>query len=271
MSIWMTIGLIVLSQLILTLVLRTFPDFVGSALTKSLEHRFDLKLEKAKAEMQSAYSTLKTSVDFLSAGQAEHRLRTINAVEKLWNAILAVKEEFRDIVFVHMVMTPDEIGKVVQADPEHRLLGAAAKYRHEEHLHVKMDRIDRLAPEGERLFCGDRLWLIFFVTRAFCGRIGALMHISIIDRVYIDWREDEGVASQLMAIIPPTIITEAKQKPFFGVPMLLSYLEAEFLKEARRIMSGSQGLADSLSDIQAIVKVEHEKVAEATRERCLEP
>ena len=44
--------------------------------------------------------------------------------------------------------------------------------------------------------------------------------------------------------------------------MALAQLEAEFLHEATRVMSGSKAMADSLANVQSIMLLQNAKVAE---------
>jgi len=261
MSVWLTIGLMVLFQLILALVLRTFPDFLGSALTKSVEHRFNLQLEGVKAEMQSAFSTLTKSVEFLSARQTEYRAKTIASVETLWNALLAIEKEFVGIRVVHQFMRPSDIDEALRNRDENVWLKAIGEYRDTETFYSKMERIDAIVSERVRPFAGDRLWLIFDVIHTIHARIASSMGQALQEGQYIDWYGPD-LASALTSVLPSQLIEASKQQ--MNAPHeLLCFLKAEFLKEARRVMSGSQGLAEALSDIQAAMQIEHAKLADA--------
>lgn len=49
------------------LVLKLIPSSISKYVEKEIERRSDAKLEAIKAEIQGSYSTLKTSVDVLTA------------------------------------------------------------------------------------------------------------------------------------------------------------------------------------------------------------
>lgn len=109
---WLAVVIFAALQLAWTLLIRTFPTVLGSAFLKHLEHQQNLKLEQTEAELQSAYSTLKTSVDFLSTVQSELRSKVIASVEPLWAAVLAVKSEFSDVVFLDSILLPNELTRL---------------------------------------------------------------------------------------------------------------------------------------------------------------
>lgn len=258
--VWRALLIFVVLQLAWTLLIRTFPRVLGSAFLKRLEHQQNLKLEQTKAELQSAYSTLKTSVDFLSTVQSELRSKVITSVEPLWAAVLAVKSEFADVVLLDSVLLPNEIDDALQTGDHNTLIQSVEKYRDETCITKKMKCVDELATEKARLFAGDRLWLIFYIIRAVHGRLALLVHWSFEKNQYVDWRDDKGVQSLLEAVLSKQVIDSAKGKKVQGLQVLVAHLEAEFLKEAVRVMSGSQGFADSLSDLQATLQYEHQKL-----------
>ena len=75
-----------------------------------------------------------------------------------------------------------------------------------------------------------------------------------------NWRHDELMAVHLNNCLTPNRIQEAKSRAVGGLRLALSYLKADFLKEAVRVMSGSQHVADSLSDLQSTLLTEQQRL-----------
>ena len=92
-----------------TLLVRTFPAVLTETLTKGIEHRYATRLSRLKVDWDARYSTLKSSVDFLSASQSDLRTRSISSVESLWTTVLEIERECRALVFVDSILTPKEI------------------------------------------------------------------------------------------------------------------------------------------------------------------
>ena len=69
--------------LLWTILIRTIPSILSKGLEQRIEHRNNKKLEEIKATLQASYSTVGTSVDFLSAVQPELRSKMIASVEGL--------------------------------------------------------------------------------------------------------------------------------------------------------------------------------------------
>lgn len=248
-------------QITWTLLVRTFPSVLGNVFLKRLDHRLSAKLERTKAELQSAHSTLKTSVDFLSLGQAELRGKVVAAVELLWDMTRAVQREFSGVTSLEMILLPEEITEALQGQRASIFVTAVDDFRHESHLMEIMSRLEAFSIEKSRLFVSDRLWLIVYVTRAVHGRIAHLLQRSFEEGRYLSWRDDNAILSLAGSVFSTELIDTAKGSQIAGLQMILGNLEAEFLKEARRVMSGSQGFADALSDLQSTLRYEQQKIA----------
>ncbi|MXZ22717.1 MAG: hypothetical protein F4Y84_19320 [Caldilineaceae bacterium SB0665_bin_25] len=261
-----TVGAPILLVLALTLLVRTFPEVLREALAKRIQHGFDVELEDTRAIHQERLATGTSSVSFLSSMQSELRVKTIESAEILWRAILSIKSEFSDLTYVLSILYPDEI----RSNFRNGNLGLLARveiYRDIECTTDKIERISTNQVEETRLFVGDRLWKLFFVFRAFHGRLGTLMQMSFERYEYLDWREDDFILWQLRQSLDDSAIESAKQDPFGGVQIVVSHLEFEFLREATRVMSGSQTLADSLADVQSTLAVGFQVAREIQEKR----
>ncbi len=245
-----TVGAPILLVLALTLLVRTFPEVLREALAKRIQHGFDVELEETWAIHQERLATGTSSVSFLSSMQSELRVKTIESAESLWRAMLSIKNEYSDIVYLLSIFFPDEISAFLQKE-ERGPLARVENFRDFQFTTDTFERFTTVSIEETRLFVGDRLWYLFFAFRVFHGRLGYLMHKSFEEREYFDWRKDDHILSQLRPVLDDIAIEDARQDPFGGVQIIVSHLESEFLREATRVMSGSQALADSLSDVQS--------------------
>ena len=231
-----------------TLFVRIFPKVLGESFIRRIHHGYDVALEKVKAELQERFSTLESSVTFLAASQSELQSKRIESVALLWQACIAAKKEFSDAVFMYDIIHPTEIAKFFEND-DVRLDRIVGQYRSMDNFHEKLERVNAIATEEARLFAGDRLWLLFYHCRAFHGRIGLLVSKSFEDSRFYDWRSDQLIGEQLESILPRAIIRKAITENMGGSHTVTAHLEAEFLKEATRVMSGSKAVSESLEDI----------------------
>jgi hypothetical protein len=143
MSTWSALASVILSQLVFVVLLKYFPDFLNGALLKRVEHGYNVKLEavkselqrnsaqeieRSKAELQAAYSTIKSSVDFLSTGQTALRERSITSVEMLWGAMLQIKDAFSDVVYLDTILLPNEIDELFQGTRQSSIFQSVSGY-----------------------------------------------------------------------------------------------------------------------------------------------
>ena len=245
-----SVGASFLVLLVLTIVVRKLPEVLSEALVKRIQHTYDIRLEKTKAELQESLATLNSSVDLLSSMQSELRKKEIESAEILWKAVIAAKNEFYDLVYIHSIMYPEEITSSLR-EGDGGPLASVQGYRDNQFMVDKLARISVLPVEETRMFAGEHLWHRLFVFRAFLGRLGILMQESFAANTYVDWREDEFILSQLSTILEESAMESAKKDLLGGTETIVSSLESEFLQESYRVLSGSQAVSDSLPDFHA--------------------
>jgi hypothetical protein len=76
-----------------------------------------------------------------------------------------------------------------------------------------------------------------------------------------DWRKDDGIRQLLSAILPIAFVDDVRAREIGGLSIAISQLEAEFLHEATRVMSGSKAMADSLTNMQSVLQLQNAQIA----------
>jgi hypothetical protein len=271
-------GVFAALQIAWTLLVRTFPDFLGSALLKGIELRNSMEIEQLKDDLtretqreierlRADYATLKSSTDYLSANQTELRSRMIAATDRMWNSMLGIRKSFGDVMFIDTIALPKELEDAFANGSWPKLLAPLYDYRDERHVTMKImeNNVDDLAKD--RLFIGDRLWLIYYVFSGVHFRMGLLLHRSFATGKYNGWRDDDGIRQLLNAVLSEALVKPAFSRELSMMPNIIATLEAEFLKEGMRIMSGSKFFADSITDMQSTLRYELEVARSATESR----
>ena len=257
---WISQIILIAVVSIWTILIRTIPSILTKAIEERIEHQYNHKLEETKADLQASYSTVKTSVDFLSAVQPELRSKMIESVEKLWGAVLALDKGYGNIMFLDSIMHPKEVDQALRTENDSFVWDAFRLYQDDSSLVNNINRDSALTTGMERLFVGDRLWHIYNTIYVVYGRFGFLVHNSIKQKRYLSWRDDQHFISNLKNVLLEDVINEAKEKQFGGLRTIIVHLHAEFLKEGTYVMSGSKGFSKTLSDVQAALKDETSKI-----------
>jgi hypothetical protein len=244
------------------ILLKLLPSAITKFVDKEIERRSDTKLEKIKGEIQGSYSTLKSSVDMLTASNSGLHPHIIETVTALWSLIVTMKRNFSGMVAFDSIVLASEASEAFQDEAAHtNLIAFVEKHR---------DEFKELAANGailepdldkHRLFSGNRLWLIFYIIRAVYMRSSLLVARSFQTKDYVDWRKDDGIRQLLSAVLPETLVADVRARSLGGMSVAIDQLEARFLHEATRVMSGSRAVADSLADMQSILLLENAKLA----------
>jgi hypothetical protein len=262
------LALYALLQIVWTLLIRTFPNFLGGILLKGVERRNAVAIERVKDELsrntqleierlRADYSTLKSSTDYLSANQAELRSKMIASTERLWSSILWIRKRFGDVIFAERILSPSELDDAFAHGKWPKVTAHLKAYKDEGHVTTKLLEAQKEELDRERLFVGDRLWLIYYTFNAIHFRLGLLVNRSFKESRYVNWRDDKLIQQHVTAVFGAE-----RTQSFRDIATLTATLEAEFLREAMRIMSGSKFLADSITDLQATLLYANERITD---------
>ena len=142
--------------LVWTILIRAIPSIVSKGIEQRIEHRNNKKVEEIKATLQASYSTVGTSVDFLSAVQPELRSKMIGSVEVLWKSVLSFKERYSEIIFLDSILLAEEIERHLKSQSQNVVWQIMQKYQEESAFHELMEYQRKQSMESERLFVGDR-------------------------------------------------------------------------------------------------------------------
>jgi hypothetical protein len=185
------------------------------------------------------------------------RPHIVESVTALWAQMLLMRTKFAMLVAFDGIFLADEAQQAFSGQGLPNLLEYVRPFAGELHTNPLMREFNEASLDQHRLFIGDRLWLLFYIYRAFLMRNGLLISQSWERRTFVDWRKDSGVSQLLGALLTSDEVAQLKAKNAGGLAAALARIEAAFLHEATRVMSGSKAMADSLSDMQAILLLQN--------------
>ena len=244
-------------------VLKLLPSAISKFVDKEIERRSDIKLEKVKGEIQGSYSTLKSSVDMLTASNSGLHPHIIETVSAMWGLIVEMRHTFAGLVtFDQIILAEEAVEAFKKPEQNQKILDFVRAHEGDLQNPIRNAKYFESDLDRHRLFCGDRLWMIFYVMRAVLMRNSLLIAWSFQKGEYRDWRKDNGINQLLSGSLKPDFLEKVKAAKFGGISMAMSQLEADFLHEATRVMSGSKAMADSLADVQALMLLQNAKIAE---------
>ncbi len=255
---------------IFVVLLKLFPDFASKAVLSVLEQRHRRSLtqykdmldrdtativERTKGQIQADHSTLKATMDFMAASQSRLREHTIGAVQVLWSEVLTLRDVHANLATFETMFLDDEIAEAFSERDGAFILGWVAPYADEDKIVQRNVEMTTLEAEKHRPFCGDRLWLIFVVLRSVYFRSAILVSWAFKKGVYTRMLDDTGIQQLLSGVVAPADVAALRQDRARGFNQMLGRLEAMFLEEAARVMSGSEAFAASLIDLSAGLQI----------------
>ena len=180
--------------------IRFFPKILTATVEKRLDRHHSEKLASFTTGLKAKYSTLQTSVDYLSMQQNAMSSHIISSVRTLWDNVLTLQDSFAHLLVYDSFLTVETI----QAAYAEGKAGEFFKDYHDFNNAVeKMRQFNDVGLEETRLFVGEHLWLQFFAIRGVYGRYIMLTHQSLQDNRYRDWRDDELMMKNLNNCLEP--------------------------------------------------------------------
>ena len=108
--------------------------------------------------------------------------------------------------------------------------------------------IEECLSETEILHVSPRLWTLYNAIVTLRGQLGTLTHHSFHFERYVDWRTDETVLSTIDGIVEAEKIDNARSATHGGFEQIVTWLEAEFVKEGTSLIRGSKESAHSVHE-----------------------
>ena len=240
-----------------TLVVRSFPDILTKSVARHLEHRYNEKLEELRGDIQASNAMINTSVDYLTASQAELRSKVISSVEALWQAIESLQDAYSSTLGLLAILTANELDACVSGRERPDLRSVLEIHIDGPQFFVDTTTEIRSKLSGSEIFyVSSRLWILYETIFSVHGRIGYLIDRSLKEKRYHDWRRDKHMNSILRRALSEGQINGATQKTIGGANDIISWLKAEFVKEGGTLVRGPRELAQSVSEIHGILKNE---------------
>lgn len=220
--------------------------FVGKLVSERIFSKWRTDEQRQIETLRSALADnrllIEASLSSMACGQNETQQKRLSSVERLWAAILELREKFSGTVFFYSILLPSEYMDSINKGGA---LAASVSKLDKDTISKAMASSEGL--ETYRPYLGELLWVKFFVYRAFLGRISYLI-VSGKDRGHIiDWREDPGVKQILQNILSKDefqkIIT-AKQNPS-AINWAIQEIEGQILRDINVIITGKSASQES--------------------------
>lgn len=212
------------------------------------------ELEQLRHALTDNRILLEKSLASMATGQGLLYRRRIAAVDRLWSAVLELRDRFSGPLFFYNILQPSEYDDDLKKAGS--ITAASVSDLDDKKISEVIKQTEKI--ESDRPYFGEMLWLRFFIYRAFLARLAILIVDGRKKSHIIDWREDPGIQQILRNVIDLKQLTQLlsdKTNPF-AIRIALQEIENQILKEISLLITGKQSTLESLEiakDLQASV------------------
>lgn len=227
-----------------------FRNWIFTKITGSVEHDFSKKLEEFKVDL-----TAQTSRELAAHGagvsaQIIGAEKRIEAIDKLWQIVCKIRNRKYKPFSLLCYLTEDEyLERIASEENGPQLRNGDIETSH------YFDLINELNPEALRPFITPRMWQLFFIYRAFNGRLIFLEEKCAEGESEYFWTRDNGVTQILGHVLTEEQFKKILDGPFKDPTRINDALEGAILADAHAVINGEEfgkeslRLSKSLQDI----------------------
>lgn len=236
-----------------TVIVTGIVVFISQITTKKLFITWDKKnqieIEKIRHAQSESQLILKELATNLSSSQTHVQTRRIDAIDKLWNITLELRNNFSIVCLWFEITLPSEYS-LIKSNPK-----ASSDFQNVTYANVIKWVSSTIDISKYRPYLSETLWQEFFLYRAILGRLGLLIVKLKEGEKVEDWRQDDMIQSHLKALLDKSEYEEVVKTKYGSVNMALEFIESKMLLEIGNILSGRQSTIDNLKSSIEIQKL----------------
>jgi hypothetical protein len=250
-------------------------NWLKANIERSVQHRFDAKLESLRAELRKSEEELKSQLrlkegqitalrDGVLSGRAQRQVlldkRRLEAVDRLWAAFMALAP-FAGVSKFMSVLDFDIVAQDAPLNSDMRTLFHTIAGDHDE----KMKQLSENAAKSEQLFVSPLARAYFYAYQSVV--LSAYMRAKVLEiglenpaKLF----KDEHVKNLLKEVLPH--YSEYIDKfGAFGFHDLLEVLEKKLFSELQKTLRGEEEDQASLEQAAKIMELAHKVAADAQK------
>lgn len=238
-----------------TVIITALAAWISQIAIKRLFNAWDqrnqIEIDRIRHNQQQSEQILKDLGATLSASQSQMQLRRIEAVDRLWNEVVELRQHFARMIFFFDIIRPSEYAQV-HTNPN---TSAFFNFTQDDLLGwiEGTQSLDKYRP-----YLGETAWQQFFLYRSTLGRIGFLITEIATGETVDDWRGDGIIDANLKAVLGDDTSAMVGRQKSQAASLAVNLMESKILAEINNVLSGRQssmeGLQNSIEVQQLIAK-----------------
>jgi hypothetical protein len=223
----------------------TTQKIIGSWETKNQSEIEILRNNQAETQL-----LLKDTISTISSSQSLLQTRRVEAVDKLWKAVLDLKIHYSPVTLFFGITLPIEYKSVLANSP----MFTGLRTLNDNYI-INFPQDEETYVENFRPYLGETLWLYFFVYRAFLGRLAFLVKWLAEGKEIGDWRHDTGIEQHLKAVFDKDEFNALMNSSPTEINYALNVLDSKVLREISYILSGRKSSLESFENSKELRKL----------------
>lgn len=236
-----------------TVIITGIISFISYLATQRIIKSWNMKnqreLETLRNNQAETQLMLKDTISTITSSQSLLQERRIEAVDKLWKAILAMKQHYSPVTFFFTILLPHEYKEALKNSE----IFEGLRKIDDAYITNYPSEVEEL--EKFRPYLGETLWLYFFIYRAILGRLAILVKWLKDGKDIGDWRQDNGIQQHLKAVLEKDEINGFMKLSPMDIYYTLNILDGKVLKEISYILSGQKSSLESFENSKELRKM----------------
>ena len=223
-------------------------EWIGARIAQRLNIKWikekEKEIEKLKSDLTRDRDILNSTISAISKQYQISQERRLTSLENLWKNIIKLRDYFGPLQLFFNILQPQEYQDALKRD----LFNINLQPISFENMSNLLKEID-YEVEISRPYLGIKLWSLFFIYRAFIGRIVVVFDKGRKLSNIKTWYDDKHTMELLSLALNKEEIEKISENKFLYLNYAIDSLEQKILNEIDNIISGQT--ASELSIDQA--------------------
>jgi hypothetical protein len=233
-----------------TLIISAISAWIGKLVAEKVTLKWKeqqkKELNKMTHQLASDRLIMESAVSNLSSGQKVAQEKKIQAIEILWKNIIEIRDGLQSAITFYKILLPSEYNDVFTKSNMRLMISDLNEGQIAQTISKTYDT------EIYRPYLGEKLWLLFFIYRAFLGRISHILIDGLNKGTIEDWRKDNAVHSLLENVFHDEQMKAVTNESPIAMHNAITLLEAMILEEISLIMSGEKASKETFKHAKKV-------------------
>ena len=226
-----------------------FSQIITKRLFNEWDKKNQIQIEYIRHAQQESQLILKELISTSLANQSQIQTRRLEAVDKLWNVIIKLRQNSSPITLYFDVALPSEFSQLRTNPKTAEFFKDITNSRFLEWAEIARGL------ENYRPYLSERLWSVFYLFRSILGRL-AILIIRIKQGEEVgNWKQDSVIHESLKALLDKNEFEIVTGAGIQSATIAVNFIESRILREITNVLSGRESSLEGLQNSVEIQKL----------------